>query len=98
MKLVPYDASSLSLMTADPAGISPERAQAEFEAILLSQALGPRKPLFEDGPLGGGSAGALYRELMVEEAVRQAVHQRGLGLGLGLDLELDVERAEAGDD
>ena len=37
------------------------------------------RPLFEDTPLSGGSAGGMYREMMLEEVARHAAGRDALG-------------------
>jgi peptidoglycan hydrolase FlgJ len=64
-----------------PETASPARAAREFESLFLAELLKrAHKPMFEDGLLSGGSAGAMYRDWFADEIAQRMAAAGGLGL------------------
>lgn len=83
---------SLEAMAADPKSIDGDRVAREFEAMLLARVWkGASQPMGVSRLLDGGSAGRMYRELMIDEVVRRAALSRGLGLAEQMAVRLSVE-------
>lgn len=83
------------LLTADEtSGRTPPLGEAvrDFEALLLGTLLrAGTKPLAGRTLLDGGSAGRMYREMLLQELARQATRSGGFGLGRLLDGQLAAE-------
>lgn len=71
---------------------SPEgavKAAEEFEAMFLSQMLGPMWAGIEtDGPFGGGSAEETYRSMLISEYGKLISKAGGLGISSSVKAEL----------
>ena len=64
-----------------PETATPARAAREFESLFLAELLKrAHKPIFEDGLLSGGSAGAMYRDWFADEIAQRMAAAGGLGL------------------
>ena len=60
---------------------TPAQAARQFEALLISELLKrSQQPLLGESLLGGGSAGATYRELFSDELAQRMAAAGGLGL------------------
>lgn len=90
-------AASLEAMAADPGSIDRARVAREFEALLMAQVWkGALRSPGVSRLLDAGSAGRMYRELLIDEVVRRAALTRGLGLAGAVADQLSA-KAEAAD-
>jgi peptidoglycan hydrolase FlgJ len=68
---------------------SAERVAQEFEAVFLSEMLGP---VFEsvdtDGLFGGGEGEKMFRSLMVQEYGKAIAHSGGVGIADAVQREI----------
>lgn len=66
-----------------------DKVSKEFEQIFLSQML---KPMFAslstDGPMGGGFAEEMYRDLLVDEYAKTMINTGGIGVADHVKREL----------
>lgn len=68
-----------------PEAATPEVAARQFEALLLGELLKrAQQPLFGETPLGGGAAGAMYRDWFADEVAKRMAAAGGLGLAAAL--------------
>ena len=88
--------ASLEAMAADPGSIDRARVAREFEALLLAQVWkGASRSLGVSKLLDSGSAGRMYRELLIDEVVRRAALARGLGLAGAVAAQLSSQAESA---
>ncbi len=72
------DARALAL---HPEDAKPAAAARQFEALLVGELLKrAQQPMFEEAPLSGGAAGAMYRDMFADEVAKRMAARGGLGL------------------
>jgi Rod binding domain-containing protein len=77
-----------------PAEPELRKALADFEAYVAGEMLKRAIPEDEEGLLDGGSAGRMYRDLLMQELARRSARDTGFGLAAQLAPHLEPEASK----